>query len=391
MKFYFENFERLNLDHIDQVRNVRSYHDFFVRNSNFGIEFTSRNEFDIPGIYPIEVSKLSHLWCLKSLPESFSILYEIPFYIIDLVKQRKLRIAVISVVEGDSFVNEILDCYRALTDQCKALQLPRYSVVIVSGNLEAETLYKSWCIQNNELPWMEFIEGIEWTGEVWKKLDEPIFYKSIKEHSLLYNSLNRAHREHRTDHLCYLTKNNLLDLGLVTGGVFINEHNIEIEKRKILENYFPRFVDEQTEGMISKNFAGISNLNIFKNTLLTVSTETFFSEPGLFITEKTFRPIAMGHPFIILGQPNILKKLNSMGYRTDFLDEEYDSILDHSERFSKFHESFLKWINADKQKYFSKWLTIVEHNQYIYNRSKYRKKYLENLVNSTTRYFKEYS
>jgi hypothetical protein len=37
---------------------------------------------------------------------------------------------------------------------------------------------------------------------------------------------------------------------------------------------------------------------------------------NLFLTEKTFKPLALGMPFIVIGNPYILKRLRSLGYKT---------------------------------------------------------------------------
>ena len=49
-------------------------------------------------------------------------------------------------------------------------------------------------------------------------------------------------------------------------------------------------------------------------------------------TEKTWKPIAMKMPFIIIGQPFVLKKLREYGYKTFPWDESYDEIVDPDKR-----------------------------------------------------------
>lgn len=395
---YFDNVDEINLSFIDQIKKVRPYEYFIIRNKHKDLKFYVSNNYDIPGIYFIEVSTHPHLWCSNLYPAGVNIFDFVPDHVCQAVRNKQLRIVILSVIEGDTFDLEI-DCFRCLTDSIQRLNLPNNSVLIVSGNLSVDNQYSIWCEQNNEIPIIEFIEGIEWTGSNWFKQYEPIFYKSIKNHNKFFNSLNRAHRNHRTDHLYFLAKNNLLDHGLISGGALFSEniHSIvptyleesaELYKEILYKNY-PRSIDIPVNEVAQSHLAGKINLDIFKNTLLTVSTETFFDDPGMFITEKTFRPIAMGHPFIILGQVGILKKLQSYGFKTDFIDTSYDDIEDHKKRFAKFHESFLQWINDDKEKYYSKWLLMVEHNLYIYKQLNFRKQYLDKVVSSTEEYFKE--
>lgn len=395
---YFDNQNEINLSHIDQVKNVRPYEYFVKRNTHPELEFVCSKNYDYPGIYFIEVSRHSYDWCTDEHQDSFKILDNIPIHVIEATKQKKLRIVIISVVEGDSFTSKY-DCYRYLTESFDKLELPSKSVLIVSGNLKAKEQYNKWCRQNNLKPTLEFIEGIEWVGEAWKKQYDPIFYKSIKNRAKLFNSLNRAHRSHRTDHLYFLAKNNLLSRGIVSGGSFFDTNLESLNPTfldessetysKTLKTQYPIEADVSTEELRTAHLAGKSNLCIFENTFLTVSTETFFEDPGMFITEKTFRPIAMGHPFIILGQVGILKKLQSFGFKTDFIDTSYDDVIDHKKRFAMFHESFLNWINDDKEKYYNKWLSMVEYNLYIYKQLNFRKKYLDEVISNTKKYFKE--
>lgn len=90
----------------------------------------------------------------------------------------------------------------------------------------------------------------------------------------------------------------------------------------------------------------------YTNTFLELVTETF-SENGLSdylldanaicVTEKTFKPILCGRPFIINSNPGFLKNLHSMGFKTfaNWWDESYDSIFDIDER----HNIILKNLN----------------------------------------------
>jgi hypothetical protein len=55
----------------------------------------------------------------------------------------------------------------------------------------------------------------------------------------------------------------------------------------------------------------------------------------LFVTEKTYKPIYCGHPFIICGQAGTLAHLKSLGFETfdNLFDETYDTIQDRHLRF----------------------------------------------------------
>ena len=70
-----------------------------------------------------------------------------------------------------------------------------------------------------------------------------------------------------------------------------------------------------------------------EESYLNIVSESVFDRPDtLDISEKTWKPIAMKMPFIIIGQPFILKKLREYGYKTFPWDESYDEIVDPDKR-----------------------------------------------------------
>jgi hypothetical protein len=58
------------------------------------------------------------------------------------------------------------------------------------------------------------------------------------------------------------------------------------------------------------------------------------SQEEFFPTEKVYKSLMLGHPFIVYGGPNYLSKLHKMGFKTfsDWIDESYDQALWPTER-----------------------------------------------------------
>ncbi len=77
-----------------------------------------------------------------------------------------------------------------------------------------------------------------------------------------------------------------------------------------------------------------AGINIVTETAIDMFT---FSEEGVFLTEKTYKPIAYKLPFIIYGQPYTLKTLHAKGFKTfsNFWSEDYDNIIDPFKRISE--------------------------------------------------------
>ena len=88
---------------------------------------------------------------------------------------------------------------------------------------------------------------------------------------------------------------------------------------------------------------------------------------GNFFSEKTFKPIAFKHPFILVARQNSLKLLRDSGYKTfdGIFNESYDSIEDDVERLNAI-ESEIARLNTLPPIQWASLLTklepIVEHN-----------------------------
>ncbi len=87
----------------------------------------------------------------------------------------------------------------------------------------------------------------------------------------------------------------------------------------------------------------------------------------LAITEKTYKPIAMKMPFIMYGQPFILRRLREYGYRTfsDFWDESYDEEIDPAKRADKIVSAVKKLNELSDSEFMNLLLQTrdtVEHN-----------------------------
>jgi hypothetical protein len=399
MLCYFDSATDVNLSHITDIKQVRSLAELKNRLSESNFEFTQSTEYTQQGLYVVEVSKIPSLWCAKTFLKSFNLLLNIPSRVIRAAKSKKIRILILSIVEGDNFTSKDFDGFEHLHNTVRLLGLPKHSVLIVSGNLNARQQYTEWCKQNSKEEYIEFQEGVEWDG---KTSHPPSAMVKIQDHCLPFNSLNRAHRNHRTEHLYFLAENKLQ--GLVSGGAWFGTHPIDTpiyqtveydHYKSVLTANYPKTVDVQD--LVNQVPNLINNLEIYERSQLTVVTESHFDQTGgLFITEKTFRPLLVGHPFMILGQKDTLKKLRSWGFQTDFagIDQSYDLVADDSERFLHFHQSLTNWYNTpleEKKLMLQKWESTIKHNFNHYKITNFKKSMFDCAIESSNIYFKEYS
>ena len=399
MLCYFDSNTEVNLSHIEDIKQVRPLVELKKRLSESNFEFAQSTEYLQQGLYVVEVSKIPELWCAKTFPKSFNLLLNIPSRVIKAAKSKKIRILILSTVEGDNFSYDTFDGFEHLHSTVQLLGLPKHSVLIVSGNLNASQQYAEWCKRHAKEEHIEFQEGVEWDG---KMSHPPSNAVKITDHCLPFNSLNRAHRNHRTEHLYFLAENKLQ--GLVSGGAWFDTHNIDApiyqtveynHYKSVLTSNYPKTID--IPDLVNQVPNLINNLKIYETSQLTVVTESHFDQTGgMFITEKTFRPLLVGHPFMILGQKGTLEKLRSWGFETNFngLDQSYDSVEDDRERFWQFHQSLRNWCMLDpeiRRTAIYKWDNIIQHNFQNYKKSNFKKTMFDNVILTTEQYFKKYS
>jgi len=120
----------------------------------------------------------------------------------------------------------------------------------------------------------------------------------------------------------------------------------------------------------------LPELDLTNCSYLELVNETFFdSTHNLFITEKTYRSIAMGHIFLICGQQGTLAHLKHWGFQTfdDLFDESYDQYTSFSQRWAIIKKNLQLWISmsdVEKKSYYMKSFDKLVHNQnLLYNRN----------------------
>ena len=89
---------------------------------------------------------------------------------------------------------------------------------------------------------------------------------------------------------------------------------------------------EKTDGYIpgQQDTTGFTNqlLEFYPDIFVDIVAETFISGTTFYPTEKTFRPMLLKKPFVIMGPVNHLIYLRQMGFKTfgDFWSEDYDGL-----------------------------------------------------------------
>lgn len=140
----------------------------------------------------------------------------------------------------------------------------------------------------------------------------------------------------------------------------------------ILTN-LPEFYLDKDDLTINQAILDDSTNYLYNETYFSVVTETFMfmkerpDEYGRFLSEKTFKPVAMRHPFIILSTPHFLDKFKELGYKSfhPYINEEYDTERDDALRMMKIIKEIERLINLtddELEEFLVAMREICEHN-----------------------------
>lgn len=93
---------------------------------------------------------------------------------------------------------------------------------------------------------------------------------------------------------------------------------------------------------------------------------------GAFLTEKIFRAIKNGHPFVVVGPHGTLSTLRELGYRTfdHAIDNFYDSVPNNTQRWLLAKHAIEKIKSQDMRAWYASCWDDIVHNQKLFAESK---------------------
>jgi hypothetical protein len=408
MIYYFDSTSEVNMSRLHQIKEVRPLHKILEKLVTPDVEVRYTTEYTDTGLYIVEVSKHTHQWTGEpNSYHTFNLLAEVPSHVVNAIREKKIRLVILSTVEGGNFEKDFWDGFKSLQDTMKKLKLPAHGVIVVSANLKAGDQYYNWCKRHNQKPIIEWVSGIENPLQGYGLPNSTIcgVIAANTELPKNFSSLNRSASLHRIDHMYTLANKGLLDNALVSGGQLnrINADSSIMEDsptfidcdiehyRHLLNTYYPRSID--LTNLQTNNPANMINFEIYNNAILSVVTETWYEDPGLTFSEKAFRPIATGNPQMILGQPEITKYLTRYGYNLNFkgLDLSFDNEFDHKKRFAMFHQSLKQWcelpLERKRHLVLNEWRDQLEENRKIHLSNNYGKFITDDIISSSRKYF----
>ena len=108
-------------------------------------------------------------------------------------------------------------------------------------------------------------------------------------------------------------------------------------------------------------------ISIICNNISIKASETKKMHDGVYTTEKTWKPIAYGSPFLINGDNGSLDYLHKQGFKTfhEFWDESYDHMNDVN-KIKQIRDIVKKICSMDVNQInalYEKMIPILEHNR----------------------------
>ena len=243
--------------------------------------------------------------------------------------------------------------------------------------------------QSPELDWVCDTYGLDrayyffhgWAASDWYRgydhcfLSTPYTERKIRYSLFIPNNIIGGRRRHRVEFLAALAKRNCIQFNRISFPKICPYENVTAQELArdlgldISGVNLPLIIDSD------KNHAGNSHKIDFwdqaQECFCQVVTETVWVG-RLHITEKTFKPIVMQQPFILVGSRHGLAYIREYGFKTfdSIWDESYDDLPDH-ERMAAIADlcaDISSWNQTQLLEAHYKAQSIVEHNfRWFYN------------------------
>ena len=274
--------------------------------------------------------------------------------------------------------------------KCESYNINPSAIIYLTGNQQCTKQYESWHTEYAiDQPKLKVLASTSLSLYIYQTyqqnhltilFDDILDYKkkNLKNISL-YDCTNLRPRHQRVLNFLHLTNANLISDGKISIGDKKDWPKFSIQYLK--KHNLPANIVKEATAPLTINHSRMSDseyhvyitriLNdVYQDTWVSLITESsyFDYEHSVFISEKTFKPIACMQPFIIVGSKHTLKYLKQLGYRTfdGFIDESYDDC-DDNDRFAAIIKSLekIKQIE-DKISWLASMREILEHNHKLF-------------------------
>jgi hypothetical protein len=261
-----------------------------------------------------------------------------------------------------------------LDDLCQLHKVNPDCYQFISGNTAADSIKNFHWFPDHELLYWHRNQKITATAP------------HLEARPWKFTILNRTHKWWRATVMTDLQRTGILESSLwsyntdVTVGDDPADNPIEIDVLN-LRNHVDNFVKQGPYSCdrLTAEQHNDHHLHVpehYTQSYCHVVIETHFDADqsgGAFLTEKIFKPIKHGQPFVVVGAPGTLKALRDLGYRTfdHAIDNSYDLETDNTRRWQKIVTAIQQINSQDSNTWFAQCFDDVCYNQQHFLSSKY--------------------
>jgi hypothetical protein len=109
------------------------------------------------------------------------------------------------------------------------------------------------------------------------------------------------------------------------------------------------------------------NSRPYTDSYFSLVTETVFDYPYSFRTEKIWKPIAIGHPFIAVANYGYYRDLHQLGFQTfgNLIDESFDQISNNTDRLERIAQIVEDLCQQDLASFVKECYNVCKYNQQL--------------------------
>lgn len=276
----------------------------------------------------------------------------IPYEIMDLIRHGLVKLVVDYVYEGDQEDITGLSEFDALLNR---LNIPKENVFFITSNLKIN-------VKNYEFSIISIPAFWDFRLKCSKYSIETFYNDKNKQKDKVFLWYNANIRPHRLWMLILIYYYNISDKFLMSfRKLFFEDLQVDASLESIMPEAGRSQLYKKIEEITPLVLDDVSDvecpvikddiLEHYISTYISLVSETHYLQDTLFMSEKVFKPISMGHPFIVISNHNFLAKLKEYGFKTfsDFINEDYDKEPDPYKRIIMIFEEVYRIAQLDKK------------------------------------------
>lgn len=272
-----------------------------------------------------------------------------------LVEEKTIQVILSNPAEGSDTLRSHCEYVHKNVDLVQSGQI----LLIGGGNMDP-----SWrCLQYDSFmpkihEFKENLDAVARSHEIFEKLNKP--YKF-----LFLNGRHRPHRKYLLEKLNHLLDQSIwTNLDSLSGPIHLLDTHYEFD-------FYSNNLVGLNDGFVKYDlFKGDWGEIYIKpepyiDTYFSLITETVFYYPYSFRTEKLWKPIVMGHPFIVAANQGYYRDLHNLGFKTfgHVIDESFDQIDNNHQRLERISEVVKDLCLQDLDQFQKQCYDVCKYNQ----------------------------